>query len=68
MAQLDAKPTQAADDDRPIWGAVAIGKIINRTPAQVYHLTEQGAIDVSKAGFRLLVSTKRRLLRSLGNE
>jgi hypothetical protein len=45
-----------------------MGKIINRTPAQTYHLAEKRAIDVTRVGPRLLVSTPRRLRRSLGNE
>lgn len=28
----------------PAWGAAAIGKRINRTARQVYHLYEQGAL------------------------
>jgi hypothetical protein len=69
MIPVDAKPapSQAADDDVPVWGADEIAKIIKRTKAQIYHLAEQDLIDVTRAG-RLLVSTKRRLLRSLGNE
>jgi hypothetical protein len=48
--------------DRPVYGATAIGRIINRTPAQVYHSYERGYLDADKFG-RILRSTPRRLLK-----
>jgi hypothetical protein len=51
--------------DIPVWGAAAIGQVIGRDRRGTYHLIHTGAIDVSKVG-ALLVSTRRRLLKSLG--
>jgi hypothetical protein len=53
------------DLDAPVWGAENIGKIVKRTERQVFHLARTKKIDVSKCG-KLLVSTPRRLLRSIG--
>jgi hypothetical protein len=47
--------------DTPIWGAVGIGKVINRTKRQTYHLLEQRLIDADKVGAQYC-STRRRLL------
>ena len=53
------------DLDRPIWGAEAIGRVINRTQAQAFHLLQHRRLDADKAG-HTWVSTPRRLLKSLG--
>lgn len=55
------------DLDAPVWGAEEIAKIIGRTERQTFHLTATKQIDVSKVG-KYLVSTPRRLLKSLGVE
>jgi hypothetical protein len=47
--------------DRPIYGARAIGRVINKTERQVKYMASQGQIPVSHAG-RSLYSTLRRLL------
>jgi hypothetical protein len=68
MTTVGEKPAAApaGDDlDAPVWGADAISKEIKRTKQQTFRLAESGLIDVSKCG-RLLVSTRRRLRRSLG--
>jgi hypothetical protein len=31
--------------DKPVWGVVEIGKIINRNPRQTHHLLTRGEID-----------------------
>jgi hypothetical protein len=50
--------------DVPIWGASAIGKILNISPRQTYHLLERSPplIDADRVGGRWC-STRRRLLR-----
>jgi hypothetical protein len=57
--------------DRPIWGAMNIGRVAGITDRngnvdrqQVYYAISRGYLDVTKAG-RQLVSTPRRILRSL---
>jgi hypothetical protein len=56
-----------SDDDRPIWGAENIGKEINRTKKQVFHLVETGRLKVPKVG-KHLVSTPRKLRRLMFGE
>jgi hypothetical protein len=53
---------QDNDDTDLVWGAPAIGKIINRSPTQVYHLNAGGHLDgaVKQIG-RLLVGNKSKL-------
>jgi hypothetical protein len=34
--------------DKPVWGAKAIGDIINRNPRQTHHLLNQGYIKCAK--------------------
>jgi hypothetical protein len=53
--------------DRPIWGAEAIGRVIDRSEAQAFHLLSQKLLDADKVGGRW-TSTPRRLLQSLGTE
>ena len=48
------------EPDEILWGAEEIGRAINRTPRQVYHLAEAGQIPVNKVG-AILTSTKRKL-------
>jgi hypothetical protein len=52
------------DLDRPIWGAREIGKVINRTRQQTFHLLEKGGLPAKKVG-KLWVSTPRMLLEYL---
>ena len=52
------------DLDRPIWGAEAIGRVIDRTEGETFYLLGNGHLDASKVGGRW-TSTPRRLLRSL---
>ncbi|OBQ83187.1 MULTISPECIES: hypothetical protein [unclassified Mesorhizobium] len=33
-----------------VWGAVEIGKEINRTPRQTFHMLEQGLLPARKVG------------------
>ena len=52
--------------DRPIYGAEAFARVLNRTARQVYHDLENNRLDgyVKKWG-NVWVSTPRRLLSSL---
>ena len=43
-----------------IWGAAAIGKVINRTPKQVFHMLESGHIPPArKLGGKWVVSERQ---------
>jgi hypothetical protein len=56
------------DLDRPVWGAEAIGRVIDRTEGETFYLLANGHLDAKKIGGRW-TSTPRRLLRSLeGNQ
>ena len=61
----DSEPTPLRDDendlDKLIWGAEALGKVINRSPRKTHYLLARGLIDADQIG-RLWVSTRRRLL------
>ena len=58
----------AEDDlDRPIWGAEAIAREINRAPRAVYHLLENGYLDADRVGGRW-VSTPRRLRKQFAGK
>jgi hypothetical protein len=50
--------------DRPVWGAEAIGRVINRNEIETFHLLSKGLVDATKKGGRW-TSTPRRLLDSL---
>jgi hypothetical protein len=53
------------DLDAPLWGSAEIGEYIKRDKDEVAYGYRKGHLDISKVG-RLLVSTRRRLNRSLG--
>jgi hypothetical protein len=50
--------------DRPVWGAEAIGRVINRSTSETFHLLNKKRVDASKIG-KIWTSTPRRLLNSL---
>jgi hypothetical protein len=52
-------------DSDLVWGAEAIGRVINRTARQVHHLHEIGALDgaVSKLGHKTFVGSTKALHR-----
>jgi hypothetical protein len=56
-----AAPSDDADD--LVWGAEAIGRVINRTAAQVLHLIETGVLDgaVMRVGHRTYCGSQRRI-------
>ena len=64
-AALDA----ALADDNPesdlVWGGEGVGRVINRTKQQVYHLLEIGALDgaAAKIGHKTIVGSRRALQR-----
>jgi hypothetical protein len=51
--------------DVPVWGARAIGAVINRSERQAFHALESGHLSAEKIG-HIWVSTPRRLLSRLG--
>jgi hypothetical protein len=59
----ETKSTDAAESDA-VWGARAIGDVIDRTPAQVYYLHRIGALDgaVSKLGPKTFIGSRKKLL------
>jgi hypothetical protein len=52
--------------DRPIWGAEAIAKVIDRTPTQTYYLLRTGKLPAKQVGDRWVTTLRR--LRSLFTE
>jgi hypothetical protein len=54
------KDIAEAELDRPLWGARAIAREINRAQRATYHLLENGHLDADRVGGRW-VSTPRRL-------
>jgi hypothetical protein len=45
----DSEPLVNRDDsDRPVWGAAAIGRIINKNPRQTHHLLGRGLIKSAR--------------------
>ena len=53
--------THDDDLDRPIWGAAAIGEVLDLSERQTYHLLQTKKLPAKKIGSRH-VSTKRQLL------
>ena len=51
--------------DTPIWGVKFMAPVINRTERDTRHLIKNKRLDVTQKG-NLYVSTRRRLLASLG--
>ena len=61
-----AEPDERADDlDAPIRDADKMAEVVGLTTTQFYYHVGKGRFDVSRLGSRL-ISTKRRLLRSVG--
>jgi len=50
--------------DLPIWGAEAIGQVINLPPSKTYWALEQGYLPGRKVG-KKWVSTKRQLIAAV---
>jgi hypothetical protein len=64
----DIHPSPNADSlDTPIWGAAAIGRVINRSQRAVFHLLESGLLPAEKVG-AIWVSTPRKLRKAIGIE
>ncbi|MGB8709941.1 MAG: hypothetical protein WCD39_09280 [Methyloceanibacter sp.] len=60
-----AKHDDDTDLDAPIWGAEEMAPVIKRNRRETYHLIKHKQLDVTKKG-ALYVSTRRRLLKSIG--
>jgi hypothetical protein len=47
---MDTQRKQAPEHDDPeiVWGAAAIGRVINRTPRQVHHMLKSGHIQAAR--------------------
>jgi hypothetical protein len=58
MADLDA----ILEDPDIIWGADAVGKVINRTKRQAHYMLETGALPARKVGGRWVASRRKLLL------
>jgi hypothetical protein len=63
----DETQSKIYQDDRPVWGASAIGREIGLDRGQTYHLLSEGHLPARKLG-RRWVSTTRQLRRALGAE
>jgi hypothetical protein len=50
--------------DCPVWGAAAIGKVINRTEHQVHHMIQTKLLRTRKVG-KIHTSTVRTLLEDV---
>ena len=46
---LDHHNSEAAADDDVVWGAEAVGRVINRNPRQTYHLLQTGALPAERS-------------------
>jgi hypothetical protein len=57
------RKNQETDDNNVVWGAAAIGQIIDRSAEQVRHLHRTGALGdaVVKKGHRTLIGNRRKL-------
>ena len=62
---ITTEPNHDIDLDAPLWGAKAMAPVVRKNEREVRHLINTGLIDVTKVG-SLYVTTKRRLLASLG--
>ena len=61
-AKMSESQEKENDLDRPVWGIVAIAKIIGRNPRQAHYPLTRSLIDADQIGGRMWVSTRRRLL------
>jgi len=62
--RISSEKPSSPDDDEVLWGAAAIGAVINRTAGQVHHLhgnKEENKIPIDKVGHRTYRSTRRRM-------
>jgi hypothetical protein len=44
QSAIAPSPITTSDDDRPIWGAAAIGAVIRKSERAAFHLLESGAL------------------------
>jgi hypothetical protein len=57
--------TKNADLDRPVWGAKAIGEVVNKSEKQAFYLLSRKLLPAEKIG-ESWVSTPRKLLHGIG--
>ncbi len=56
----------SADLDKPVWGAAAIGRVINRNPRQTHHLLSRGLIKSARLVGHQWTATPSALRREFG--
>jgi hypothetical protein len=59
-SETQDKPRQTPDDSEVIWGARAIGAVINRNPRQTFYLLENKQLAAKKIG-GIWASTRKKL-------
>jgi hypothetical protein len=59
--------TESVDDNSPIWGAAAIGRVINRSARATFHLLEGGHLPATKISGRW-VSTPAALKKDIAKQ
>ena len=57
--------TSNVDLDRPVWGAKAIGEVVNKSEKAAFYLLSRGLLPAEKVG-ESWVSTPRKLLQRIG--
>jgi hypothetical protein len=48
MKKSDDTNNNPTEEERPLWGAAAIGQVINRNPRQTHHLLASGCIKSAR--------------------
>jgi hypothetical protein len=61
------KVSESNADHDVVWGAKAIGAVINRTERQAFHLLESGALPAKKIG-NLWTGSRRKLLAAISGD
>jgi hypothetical protein len=63
--QVEKEAPIAGGESDLVWGGEAVGRVINRTKEQVYHLLEIGALDgaAAKIGHKTIVGSRKALSR-----
>jgi hypothetical protein len=56
----------SAELDRPVWGAAAIGRLINKNPRQTHHLLARGLIKSARQVGHQWTATPSALRREFG--
>jgi hypothetical protein len=65
---MDGERSEMSDvEDEVVWGAKAIGEVVNRSPRQVIYLLENGTLPAKKIRDQW-VSTRQKLLQAVTPE